>query len=257
MSKLLRARQPIVLALLLAVPSLSFGQIRVLMSGGFSPAYQELLPEFEKTTGIMITTLRGPSQGTGPDTIGAQLRRGVQADLVIMNREGLDGLISDGLVVAGTEIDLARVPLGLAVRHGAEKPEIGTVFAFKQALLRAKFISSDSSARIYMITKMLPQLGVAEPVSPKLLNQGASAVADGRSDFVILPVSELLHTQGVDFVGTIPAEIQHVSVFSAALVAGSKRQEAAKSLIAFLTSGAASAAIRKSGMEPARTHERE
>jgi molybdate transport system substrate-binding protein len=254
MSKPLRAprRTVLVIALSLALPALSFGQINVLMSGGFSAAYQELLPEFEKGTGITVTTTRGPSQGEGADTIGAQLQRGVRIDLVIMNREGLEDLISEGRVLAGTVVDLARVPLGLAVRHGAARPEIGTVDAFRQALLRAKSISSDSSAKIYIVTKMLPQLGVADTVTTKMVNKGALAAASGESDFVILPVSELLPGQGVDFVGIIPAEIQHVSVFTAAVVTGSNRQEAARRLIAFLASETAIAAIRKSGMQSAR-----
>jgi molybdate transport system substrate-binding protein len=119
-------------------------------------------------------------------------------------------------------------------------------------LLRAKSISSDSSAKIYIVTKMLPQLGVADTVTTKMVNKGALAAASGESDFVILPVSELLPAQGVDFVGIIPAEIQHVSVFTAAVVTGSNRQEAARRLIAFLASETAIAAIRKSGMQSAR-----
>jgi molybdate transport system substrate-binding protein len=102
---------------------------------------------------------------------------------------------------------------------------------------------------------MLPQLGVADAVTTKMVNKGAPAAANGESDFVILPVSELLLAQGVDFVGIIPAEIQHVSVFTAAVVTGSNRQEAAKRLIAFLASETATAAIRKSGMQPARSRE--
>jgi molybdate transport system substrate-binding protein len=81
------------------------------MSGGFVVAYQELLPEFEKTAGIKVSTTRGASQGDRPDTIGAQLRRGVPADVVIMNREGLEELIATGKIAAGTNVDLARVPL--------------------------------------------------------------------------------------------------------------------------------------------------
>ena len=68
-----RWRLVLVVGLLFALPVLSFGQIKILMSGGFSPAYQELLPEFEKATGITITTLRGPSQGAGPDAAGPEL----------------------------------------------------------------------------------------------------------------------------------------------------------------------------------------
>jgi molybdate transport system substrate-binding protein len=242
----------LVIVLAFALPAVSHGQIKVLMSGGFSVAYQELLPEFEKATGISVATARGASQGDGPDTIGAQLRRGVSVDMVIMNREGLEALITEGRVASGTVVDIAHVPLGLAVRHGATRPDIGSVTAFRQRLLQARSVSSDSSAFIYITTKLLAQLGVAGTVTSKVVNQGAPAVARGESDFVILPVSELLNAPGVDFIGAIPAEVQHVSVFTAGIVAGAKEPEASKRLIAFLTSENATAAIRKSGMEPSK-----
>jgi molybdate transport system substrate-binding protein len=242
-----------VMAVALMFPALSSGQVKVLMSGGFSAAYQELLPEFERTTGSTVTTTRGPSQGNGPDAIGAQLRRSVPADMVIMNREGLEELKAEGRFIAGTVVDLAQVPLGLAIRHGARKPEIDTVEAFRRTLLEAKSIASDSSANIYLTTKLLPTLGIADTVTKKVVSKGAAAVASGESDFVILPVSELLHAPGVDFIGRIPAEIQHISVFTAAIVAGSKEVETSKRLIAFLTSEKAAAAIRRSGMEPSKS----
>jgi molybdate transport system substrate-binding protein len=80
-----------------------------------------------------------------------------------------------------------------------------------------------------------------------------AAVAKGDAEIAIQPVSELLHVPGSDFVGTIPAEIQYVSVFSAAMVAGSKEPEASKRLIGFLASESAMNAIRNSGMEPLRS----
>jgi molybdate transport system substrate-binding protein len=238
----------------LALSPAGAGQVSVIMSGGFSAAYQQLLPEFEKTTGITVTTTRGPSQGDGPSTIGAQLRRGLSADMVIMNREGLEELIAEGRVIADTVVDLADVPLGLAVRHGAIKPEIATVDGFKELLLEAKSIASDSSALIFVKTELLRQLGVADTVAAKVVDKGADAVARGECDLVILPVSELLQARGVDFVGTLPVGIQHVSVFSAAIVTGAKDLDASQRLIAFLTSEKATAAITKSGMEPSRGH---
>lgn len=82
-------------------------QVRVLMSGGFSAAYQELLPQFENTTNITVTTAVSPSQGDGPNTIGGQLRRGVSADLVILSRDGLAELFAEGRIVIGSDVDLA------------------------------------------------------------------------------------------------------------------------------------------------------
>src|SRR6478736_417924 len=110
-----------------AFPSTSFAQVKVILSGGFTAAYKEVLPEFEKTSGIKVTTTNGASQGNGPNTIGAQLRRGEPADMVIMNRAGLDDLIAEGKIAKGTEVDLARTLLAVAIRSGTPKPEVSTV----------------------------------------------------------------------------------------------------------------------------------
>ena len=91
----------------------------VLISGGFSAAYEELLPAFKRASGINVSTGSGASQGTGPQTIAAQLARGVPADVVILSREGLTELIGAGRIAADTDVDLAQVPLGVAVRAGA------------------------------------------------------------------------------------------------------------------------------------------
>jgi molybdate transport system substrate-binding protein len=241
----------LVMAAALAWPAALFGQVKVIMSGGFSAAFEELQPELTKSTGITVTTARGQSQGTGPNTIGAQLRRGVPADVVIMSREGLDDLIAEGKIVSKTDADLAQSPLGMSVRAGASKPDISSVDAFKQTLLRAKSITfPNSTTGIYMTTKLFPQLGVSDAISAKITHTGVAAVASGESEIAIQPVSELLHAPGVDFAGTIPKKIQFVSVFSAAVVVGSKQPEASKRLIAFLVSENARAAIKKSGMEP-------
>ena len=96
-------RAVIVIAALFALPTASFAQVRVIISGGFSAAYRELLPEFERTSGMTVTTSAGGSQGDGPNTIRAQLRRGVLADVVIMNKAGLGELIAEGRIAAGTD----------------------------------------------------------------------------------------------------------------------------------------------------------
>jgi molybdate transport system substrate-binding protein len=242
-----------VIAAVLALPTLSFAQIKVIASGGFSAAYQDLLPEFERTTGIKVTTTSGGSVGSGPNTIGGQLRRGVPADMVILSREGLAELIAEGRIVAGTDADLAQVPLGVGVRAGAPRPDISTVESFKQALLRAKSVTfTSSTSGVYLTTVLFPRLGIADEMAKKSTTAGAGAVAKGDAEITVQPVSEILPVAGVDMVGTIPAEIQKVNIYAAALVTASKETDASKKLIAFLSSPAASAAIKKSGMEPSK-----
>src|SRR5215813_5321616 len=135
-------------------------QLKVLMSGGFSGAYGQLLPEFERTSGIKVTTGSGASQGSGPQTIGAQLASGVAADVVIMSREGLEELVAAKRVAAGTDVDLARVGLGVAVRAGAPKPDVSTVEAFKKVALNAKIISAASTSGLWVKSELFPRLGI-------------------------------------------------------------------------------------------------
>src|SRR5499433_1143680 len=235
-------------------PMAASAQLNVLISGGFSGAYEQLLPEFERTSGIKVTTGSGASQGTGPQTIAAQLARGVPANVVILSREGLSELIAARRIVAGTDVDLARVALGVAVRAGAPKPDVSTVEAFKQILLKAKTVAiPGSTSGIWLTNDLFPRLGIAEKINVKATPRGKDAtgmVAAGSADLVVMPVSEIVHAAGVDFAGSLAPEIQFVQTFSAAVVAGSGDIEASKRLIEFLASTRASEAIRNSGMEP-------
>jgi molybdate transport system substrate-binding protein len=238
-----------VLALLL-MPSMSFAQVKTIVSGGFRAAYTAALPEFERT-GISVSTGSGASQGNGPNTIGAQLSRGVPADVVIMAREGLDDLVKAGRLMPESVVDLARTPVGLAVQAGAAKPDISTVDAFKRALLQAKTVAFvDSTVGIYLRTKLFPQLGIADQIGPKLSTAGAAGVVAGNADFTIQPLSELTNVKGLEVVGTIPKEIQYISVFSAAIVKGAAQPDAGQRLIDFFASEKARGSMRDNGMEP-------
>src|SRR5256885_9039325 len=233
------------------LPKPAIAQINVITSGGFAGAYREILPDFERTTGITVTTTTGASQGSGPNTIGAQLRRGVPADVVIMSREGLQELIAEGRTHPGTATNLAMTPLGMAVRAGAPKPDISTVEAFKQTLLRAKSITfASSTTGIYLTTMLFPRLGIAGEMAAKSTTAAVPAVPRGEPGLAIQPGSELLHVAGTEFVGPVPKDIQYISVFAAAAVAGTKELERAGRLIAFLNSDSAAAATKKAGMEP-------
>lgn len=244
----------VILGTLLMCPLAASAQVKVLISGGFSGPYEQLLPQFERTTGIKVTTGSGSSQGTGPQTIGAQLARGAPTDVVILSREGLTELIAANRIARGTDLDLARTPIGVAVRAGAAKPDVSTVEAFKQVVLKAKLVAVPSSTSgIFLRDEVFPRLGIADRVRFKLTPRGTGAaamVAAGEADIGLLPVSEIVHAPGVELAGVIAEEIQLNQIFAAAVVAGSKELEAAKRLIAFLASEAASATIRSGGMEP-------
>jgi molybdate transport system substrate-binding protein len=228
--------------------------VKVIISGGFSGPYEELAPQFERATGIKVETGSGSSQGSGPQTIAAQLARGVAADVVILSREGLTELIAAGWIAAGTDADLARTPIGVAVRAGAPKPAVRSVDDFKQAVLKARTVAVPSSTSgIFLIEEVFPRLGIAGKVNVKATPRGSGAaamVANGEADIGLLPVSEIMHASGVELAGVIAEEIQLNQIFSAAIVAASKEAAPARQLIAFLTSSPAADVIRRFGMEP-------
>jgi molybdate transport system substrate-binding protein len=243
----------IMVAMMLNSPTVAAAELNVLMSGGFGGAYEKLLPEFERTSGVKVTTRSGASQGSGPQTIAAQLARGVPADVVILSREGLTELIAANKITGGTDVNLAQVPLGIAVRAKAPKPDVSTVAAFKQTMTKAKKIAlPGSTSGIWLKNDLFPRLGIADKISIEMKPRGTDVtnmVATGDADIGVLPVSEILVAAGVDYGGTLPSEIQLVQVFAAAVVADSKESVASKQLIEFLASPRATEAIKSSGME--------
>jgi len=235
-------------------PMLANAQLNVMISGGFSGSYEKLLPEFERASGIKVKTGSGASQGTGPQTIAAQLARGVPADVVILSREGLTDLIEQKRIAAGSDADLARVGVGGMVKSGAPKPDVSSVEAFKRVVTGANMVAvPGSTSGIWLVKELFPRLGIADKVKYRMTGRGAEAaamVASGQADVGILPVSEILHAPGVELAGKVPAEIDFPQTFSAAIVQGSKQADAGRKLIQFLTSEKAAAVIRQAGMEP-------
>ena len=246
----------LVVAAMLFAASAAFGdEVRVITSGAFTAAYLELVPEFERATGHKVVTAFGGSAGNTPDTIPNRLQRGEPTDLVIMAASGLDALIKQGKVVPGSRVDLVRSSIGMVVKAGALKPDISTIDALKQTLLRAKSIAYSASASgIYLSTELFQKLGIADQVLPKSKNaegqRVGSLVARGEAEIGFQQISELLPEPGVDYVGPLPAAAQRVTVFSAGIVVGAKAPDAARALVKFLASESAAAVIKKTGLEP-------
>src|SRR6202011_4112406 len=127
-------------ALSLAGPA-SAAEVRVMISGGLTAAYKVLVPEFERSTGHKVLTAYGPSMGTTVNAIPIRLERGEPADVLIMVGYALGDLVKQGKVTAESRVDLAKSPIGIAVRSGAPRPDISSAEALKRALLAAKSIA--------------------------------------------------------------------------------------------------------------------
>jgi molybdate transport system substrate-binding protein len=242
---------------LLAAPVLA-AEIKVMTSGGFTAPYQELTPLFEKATGHTVVTAYGASQGGAPDSIPSRLERGEPVDIVILAAPALEGLIKQGKVAAGSRVDLVRSAIGMSVKSGAPKPDIGTLEAFRKTLLDAKSIAYSASASgTYLSTVLFPRMGIWDQIKGKSKRieseRVGTIVARGEAEIGFQQVSELLPIAGIDFVGTLPEGAQQVTIFSAGLATGSKEPDAARDLIRFFKSPEAAPTITRNGLEPLTT----
>ena len=229
--------------------------VRLMTSGGFTAAHKLLAPQFTAQTGIAVESAYGSSMGASPTSIPNRLSKGEKADVVILARSALDQLASQGLVRPGSQIDLVRSAVGVAVKQGAPLPDISTEDKLRQVLLKAKSIAYSASASgSYYETQMLKKLGIEAQVLPKsrkiVTERVGTIVARGEAEIGLQQVSELLPIAGISYVGTLPDSVQHYTVFSAGTASGSTNPQGLEQLLKFYTSPAAHKAIRDTGLEP-------
>lgn len=236
-------------------------EVRVMVSGGLSAACRELLPEFERASGDQVITAFGPSMGTTWDAIPARLARGEPVDVLIMSADALGDLIKRAKVVDGSRTDLAWSPIGVAVRAGAPKPDIGSVDALKRTLLAAKSLAySDSASGVYLETQLFGRLGIADQMKGKRRMSPdetvGEAVARGEAEIGFQQISEWNGVEGIDLVGPLPSEVQKMTLFSAGIAVGARQPAAGRALIAFLASPAAAIIVTNTGLYPVASAER-
>jgi molybdate transport system substrate-binding protein len=230
-------------------------QLTVLSSGGIMGAFKAITPEYEQRVGVKLLPEVAPSMGATPQAIPNRLARHEPADVVLMVGSGLDKLIKDGQVDPKTRVDLGKSYIAMAVRHGAPKPDISSMEAFKETLLNAKSIAySDSASGVYLSRVLFNQMHIADRIKDKSRMIPAEPVGEviarGDAEIGFQQLSELKPVEGIDIIGLIPDQAQQMTLYSAGVVTQSKHPEQAKALVDYLGSSAAAAAIKTSGLDP-------
>lgn len=225
--------------------------VRVLASIALKGAYLELAPRFEKASGARLAT-----EWAGTDPIMKRMQAGESADLVIAPAKLIDQLIVLGRIVRGSRRDIARSGVGVAVKKGAPRPDIGSSDALKRALLAAKSIAYSSGPSGVYLAGLFERMGIAEALRPKVTQTPPGTfvgelVARGEAEIGFQQVAELFHVGGaIDFVGQLPPDIQQITVFSGGIHAAAAAPDAARELLQFLAGPEAEEVIRRKGMEP-------
>ncbi|MGB9365152.1 MAG: substrate-binding domain-containing protein [Xanthobacteraceae bacterium] len=238
------------IGLAMALAPARAAELRVLAGGGMAGEWALLKPRFEQASGHRLEIFFG----TTPNLI-KEATSGKPFDLAVVPLEVMRDAGARAKFTAGPTIDIARVGLGVAVRAGAAKPDIGTADAFKAALMNAQSIATvPASAAGAQVMKAFERLGVSDAIKGKLQAKGApgeiiQAVAKGEAELGLFLIN-VLTAPGLDVVGPFPAELQQEIVYTAAPALDTKEAEAAKALIAFLKSADAIAIIKAKGMTP-------
>ena len=246
----MKASFMIVAAVLLLPGAVRAAEIKVLSTQATEQAYRELAPQFEQASGHKVSTIF-----TGTLDVQKRIAAGESYDIILMAGPAIDDFIKAGKVVPGSRVDIARSGVGVAVKAGAPKPDIGSTEAVKKTLLAAKSIGYSTGPSGVYLTGLFQRLGVADAIKGKLKQTPTGVfvgniVASGEAEIGFQQVSELAHFPGVDFVGPLPADIQEITVFSAGLQVGAKETEPAKAWLKFLTAPEHAAAFTSRGLTP-------
>jgi molybdate transport system substrate-binding protein len=250
----MRIRRVVAAALLLAlagtVTPAAAADITLLCSNGMQAVVEELIPQFERASKHRVVVTYD---------LAANIKRRVEAgdvfDVVIVTPAVADDLIKAGRLAPDSRATLARAGLGIAIRSGAAKPDIGTVEAFTRALLNAKSIAyAKGGASGAAFVAIVQKLGIAEKLSAKSqLTSSAEAVgvavSGGAAEFGVLPISEILPIKGAELLAPFPAGSQSYITMVAGINARAPQRVAAADFVAFVLAPSATSVVTKKGME--------
>ena len=226
-------------------------ELRVMVSDGMKTVVEELTPRIEHATQRKLAI-----QFNSSKNLRDKIQGGEPFDVAILSSDVLDDLIGQGKIASGTRAEISRTGIGIGVRAGAPKPDIGTPEALKRTLLSANSISFNpmgaSAAHTYDI---FARLGITDAVKPKLVLDAEAGrpqknVAEGKVDLVISLIPEVEFFPGVDLVGPILTDFQSYINFAGGIATNAHDAEAAKAFIQFIAGPETVPVLKAKGMEP-------
>lgn len=241
----------------MATASARAAKIRILSAAAMREIVVELGEKCARN-GIKLAT-----EFTRSPLVRDRIRAGEPFDIAVTTQGRVGELAKENKVIAETAIALARSRIGVAVKAGHPNPDISSVAAFTRALQTARSVAcadpAFGTASGLYLADLFVRLGLAAELKAKLHLVGAeggeavvvcAAVASGEAELGLQQIAEIVAVPGVDLVGPLPAEIQHTTVFSAAVPVAAPRPDVARAFVEFLASPTAKAVVAAHGMEP-------
>lgn len=225
--------------------------LKLISSMATREVLSELVSQYERGTAQPVTT-----EAAGGVDVAKRVQAGEAADLVVLAANVIDKLIGEGKLAAGSRVDLVKSGVAIAVRSGAHKPDIATEEGVKRAVLAAKTLSFSTGPSGVYLERLFERWGILGEIRSRIVVAPpgvpvGSLVANGTVELGFQQLSELLNLAGIEVIGPLPPAIQTVTTFSGGVSVSCTRPEAARAVLDYMASPAASDVKQRHGMEAA------
>jgi molybdate transport system substrate-binding protein len=219
-----------------------------------SMATRELLAELAANCGQILDQPVVTEAAGGVD-VAKRVQAGEAVDIVVLAGNVIDKLIGEGKLLTGSRVDLVKSGIGIAVRKGALRHDIGSENAVRDAVIAARSLSYSTGPSGTYLQTLFEGWGILEAIKERIVVAPpgipvGTLVARGECELGFQQMSELINLPGIDVLGALPPSIQMLTVFSAAISSGSSSSQAARRVLDYMTSRDADEVKRRFGMEP-------
>ena len=224
--------------------------VRIISSMATRALLEELAAACRRATGQALSV-----ESVGGVDAARRVQAGEAFDLVALAADAIDRLSEGGSIVPGSRIDLVSSGVAVAVRVGAQRPDIGTEEALRRLVVEAPSIGLSTGPSGVQLARLFERWGIASAIADRLVQAPpgvpvGALLARGEVELGFQQLSELMHLPGIEVLGPLPAAVQITTIFSVGLATASTQPELARAVLEYLASPATANAKRRHGMEP-------
>src|ERR1035437_4469937 len=226
-------------------------ELKVLSPQVMRPARSDLIPQFERSSGIQVTIFYAAASA-----LVKEIEDRKMADLAILSPKPIERLQEEDKIVEGSLAPIGKLEFGVIIREGAKKPVVSTVHELKQTLISTKSIASGdpgSSASGKYFAILIERLRIADEIKPKIktFSSGTAAleaIANGEADIGVGVVSAA-NGPGTELAGILPAQAKKFNSYAIGILTSSSQIQAAKTLASFISSPTSLAVMKSKGFD--------